>query len=83
MDINVILNHMEKNMAHMLGKYLVCIDSLLLMSSRLDKLVNNLPNGSFKVQMKCFFSNAEFERVAKIRKISVYRFLISLLVPEL
>ena len=26
---------------------------------------------------------AEFERAAKIRKIAVYRFLISLLVPEL
>ena len=36
----------------------------------------------FKVQMKCFFI-AEFERAAKIRKIAVYRFLISLLVPEL
>ena len=36
-----------------------------------------------KVQMKCFFLFAEFERVAKIRKIAVYRFLISLLVPEL
>ena len=36
-----------------------------------------------KVQMKCFFFIAEFERAAKIRKIAVYRFLISLLVPEL
>ena len=35
-----------------------------------------------KVQMKCFFI-AEFERAAKIRKIAVYRFLISPLVPEL
>ena len=35
-----------------------------------------------KVQMKCFFI-PEFERAAKIRKIAVYRFLISLLVPEL
>ena len=34
-----------------------------------------------KVQMKCFF--AEFERAAKIREIAVYRFLISLPVPEL
>ena len=34
-----------------------------------------------KVQMKFFI--AEFERAAKIRKIAVYRFLISLLVPEL
>ena len=31
--------------------------------------------------MKCFFI-AEFERAAKIRKIAVYRFLISLLVPK-
>ena len=38
---------------------------------------------SIKVQMKCFFFIAEFERAAKIRKIAVYRFLISLLVPEL
>ena len=35
-----------------------------------------------KVQMKCFFI-AEFERAAKFRKVVVYRFLISLLVPEL
>ena len=30
-----------------------------------------------------FFFIAEFERAAKIRKIAVYRFLISFLVPEL
>ena len=30
-----------------------------------------------------FYFIAEFERAAKIRKIAVYRFLISLLVPEL
>ena len=36
----------------------------------------------FKVEMK-YFLIAEFERVAKIRKIAVYRFLISVLVPEL
>ena len=35
-----------------------------------------------KVQMKCFFI-AEFERAAKLRKIAVYSFLISFLVPEL
>ena len=35
-----------------------------------------------ELQMKCFFI-AEFERAAKIRKIAVYRFLISLLVSEL
>ena len=36
-----------------------------------------------KVEMKCFLFVAEFKRAAKIRKIAVYRFLISLLVPEL
>ena len=48
-----------------------------------------IPEGIFisfcfglKVQMKCFFI-AEFERAAKIRKIAVYRFLTSFLVPEL
>ena len=33
------------------------------------------------MQMKCLFI-AEFERAAKIRKIAVYRFLISLLVQS-
>ena len=37
----------------------------------------------FKVQIKCYFFIAEFERAEKIRKIAIYRFLISLLVPEL
>ena len=36
-----------------------------------------------KVQMKCFFFIAEFERAAKIRKNAICCFLISLLVPEL
>ena len=35
----------------------------------------------FKVQMKCFFI-ADFKRAAKIRKIAIYHFLMSLLVPE-
>ena len=35
------------------------------------------------MQMKCVFFIPEFERAAKIRKIAVYRFLISFLVPEL
>ena len=39
--------------------------------------------GLIKVQMKCFFFIPEFERAAKIRKIAVYRFLITFLVPEL
>ena len=48
MDINVIPNNMEKYMALMLGKHLVLIDSLQLMSSCPDKLVSNLPNDAFK-----------------------------------
>ena len=36
-----------------------------------------------KVQMKCLFYIPEFERAAQVRKITVYRFLISFLVPEL
>ena len=36
----------------------------------------------FKVQIKCCFFIAEFERAAKIRKIAIYC-IISLLVPEL
>ena len=45
-------------------------------------VINGRHCEAFKVQMKCFFI-AEFERAAKIRKIAVYRFLISLLDPEL
>ena len=43
---------------------------------------NTQSDFSFKVQINVFFI-AEFERAAKIRKIAVYGFLISLLVPEL
>ena len=48
MGITVIPNNMEKNMAFMLGKHLVFINSLQFMSSNLDKLVSNLPNDAFK-----------------------------------
>ena len=40
--------HMDIMMAFMIGKHLVFIDSLQLMSSSLDKLVRNLPNDAFK-----------------------------------
>ena len=39
-----------------------------------------------KMALKCKWNGsfiAEFERAAKIRKIAVYRFLISYLIPEL
>ena len=47
MDINVILNNMEKYMAFMLGKHLVFIDSLQFMSTSLDKSASNLPKDTF------------------------------------
>ena len=51
------------------------------------KLESRLNTGEFyriyfKVQNEMFFFIAEFEGAAKIRKIAFYRFLISLLVPE-
>ena len=43
LNINAILNNMEKHMAFMLGNHLMFIDSFQFMSSSLDKLVSNLP----------------------------------------
>ena len=43
LKINAIPNNMEKYMAFMLGQHLVFLDSFQIMSSNLDKLVNNLP----------------------------------------
>ena len=43
LNINTIPNNMEKYMAFMLGNHLTFIDSFQFMSSRLDKLVSNLP----------------------------------------
>ena len=41
-NINVIPNELEKYMSFSLGKNIVFIDSMLFLSSSLDKLVNNL-----------------------------------------
>ena len=54
MNINAILNNMEKYMAFMLGNHLTFIDSFQFMSSSLDKLVNNLPKESLKYTSKKF-----------------------------
>ena len=43
LNINAILNNMEKYKAFMLGNHLTFIDSFQFMSSSLDKLVSNLP----------------------------------------
>ena len=52
MDISVIPNNMEKYMAFMLGKHFFFIDSLKFMSSSLDKLESNLPNGAVNILLK-------------------------------
>ena len=54
MSINAIPNNMEKYMAFMLGNHLTFIDSFQFMSSSLDKLVSNLPRGSFKYTSQVF-----------------------------
>ena len=48
MNLNAIPNNMEKYMTFMLGYNLVFIDSFQFMSSRLDKLVSNLPKEDLK-----------------------------------
>ena len=58
-------------------------DTNFFVSGNDFNLLERLAETELKVQMKCFFFIPEFERAAKIRKIAVYRFLISLLVPEL
>ena len=54
MNINAILNNMEKYMAFMLGNHLTFIDSFQFMSSSLDKLVSNLPAEALKYTNKKF-----------------------------
>ena len=54
MNINVILNNVEKYMAFMLGNNLTFINSFQFMSSSLDKLVSNLLSESFKYTSEKF-----------------------------
>ena len=54
LKINAIPNNMEKYMAFMLGDHLTFIDSFQFMSSRLDKLVNNLPKEALKYTSEKF-----------------------------
>ena len=54
LNINAILNNMEKYMAFMLGNHLTFIDSFQFMSSSLDKLVNNLPKDDLKYTSQVF-----------------------------
>ena len=54
LNINAILNNMEKYMAFMLGNHLTFIDSFQFMSSSLDKLVSNLPKDNLIYTSKIF-----------------------------
>ena len=54
LNINAILNNMEKYMAFMLGNHLTFIDSFQFMSSSLDKLASNLPKDDLIYTSKAF-----------------------------
>ena len=54
MNINAILNNIEKYMAFMLGNHITFIDSFQFMSSSLENHVNNLPRDSLKYTPKMF-----------------------------
>ena len=54
LNINTILNNMEKYMAFMLGNHLTFIDSFQFMSSSLDKLVSDLPKDDLIYTSKVF-----------------------------
>ena len=54
LNINAIPINMEKYMAFMLGNHLTFIDSFQFMSSRLNKLVSNLPKDDLIYTSKVF-----------------------------
>ena len=54
LNINAILNNMEKYMAFMLGNHLTFIDNFQFMSSSLDKLVSNSPKDDLTYTFKVF-----------------------------
>ncbi|XP_068675675.1 uncharacterized protein [Montipora foliosa] len=64
MNINAILNNMEKYMAFMLGNHLTFIDSFQFMSSSLEKLVSNLPRESLKYTAE-EFKGKKFDLMSK------------------
>ena len=54
MEINCILNNIEKYMAFMLGKHLVFLDSFQFMASSLERLAANLPEDTLKYTSQVF-----------------------------
>ena len=75
MKINVIPNNMEKYMALMSGKHLVFLVSFQFMSSRLDKLVSDLPDKAFKYISEAF-KNEQFQRM-KQKGVYPYEYMSS------
>ena len=71
----------RQNHLHFPG-FLGCFAGFLFSKLSGQLYVTVVDQEIIKVKTKCFFI-AEFERVAKIRKIAVYRFLIPLTVTEL
>ena len=69
----------------LLSSHFVAVLPVEIASNRVFYLLISSQDFSVCILLKCneMFFIPEFERAAKIRKIAVYRFLISLLVPEL
>ena len=75
MKINVIPTNMEKYMALMSGKHLIFLDSFQFMSSRLDKLVSDLPDKGFKYISEAF-KNEQF-KLMKQKGVYPYEYMSS------
>ena len=66
--INCYPNNMEKNMAFMLGKRLVFLDSFQFMASSLERLAANLSTDAFKYTSQVF----QDEKLALMKQKGVY-----------
>lgn len=75
MKINVIPTNMEKYMALMSSKHLIFLDSFQFMSSRLDKLVSDLPDKGFKYISEAF-KNEQF-KLMKQKGVYPYEYMSS------
>ena len=69
LKISVIPNGLEKNIAFTLNKNLAFVDSMLLMSSSLDKLVKNLIDKDFNYLSEEF--SGEQLKLVKKRDLSL------------
>ena len=70
LTINAIPNNMEKYMAFMLGNHLTFIDSFQLMSSSLDRLINNIPKDDL-IYTSQVFKGKKLDLMSKKRCLSI------------